>query len=159
MPIADLATPGTIAAVSAVALPGARWALNLWATVRRETMAAAIVAAAKREAFEAGIAAAASRDSARMVDALLAQATAAAQLAGAQAALTARIDQLSNKLDGIAKAQEWTPVEGMPTDNVPRYRPEETPSERSRKNRRAMTPIPAPGYRAPTRGGHDDNDT
>ncbi len=146
MALEGFATPGTIAAVSAVALPGARWALNLWAAVRRE-----------------GIAAAASRDNARMVDALLAQATAAATLAGAQAALSQRIDQLSGKLDTIAKEREWTPVEIQPVERVDS---EESASNRaptsdSQRSRGRLRTVPkgvplSAGWRAPRPGTNHD---
>jgi len=163
MALADLITPGVMLTIGGGLAGLGRWALRLWADVRREGVAAAVVAAAKREAFEGAIAAAASRDSARMVDALLAQATAAATLASAQAALTARIDQLSTKLDLIAKEREWTPVEGMP---VERTEPEESastraPSSDSQRGRGRLRTVPkgvplSAGWRAPRPGTNHD---
>jgi hypothetical protein len=64
----------------------ARWALKLWAQVRREAIKAQQVAAEQQRA-----------DNARMVDALLAQARSNAELAG-------RLDQLAGKLDTLI---EW----------------------------------------------------
>lgn len=163
MALTDLVTPGVMLALGGGLAGLGRWALNLWATVRRETIAAAIVSAAKREAFEAAIAAAASRDSARMVDALLAQATSSTTLAGAQAALTQRIDQLSHKLDGIAKDREWTPVEIQPVERV---EPEESASSRaptsdSQRSRGRLRTVPkgvplSAGWRAPRPGTNHD---
>lgn len=160
--IADLITPGDVLALGGGLAGLGRWALRLWADVRREGIAAAIIAAAKREAFEGAIAAAASRDSARMVDALLAQATSSTALAGAQAALTQRIDQLSSKLDGIARDREWTPVEGMPAEHAD---PEESastraPSSDSQRGRGRLRTVPKgvplTGWRPPRPGTNHD---
>jgi len=54
------------------------------------------------------------------------------------------------KVDAVLDQRERTPVDPIP---IPRPR-DETPSQRARKHR---TPLQLPGYRAPTRGGHDDN--
>lgn len=68
------------------------------------------------------------------------------------------------KFDSVLDQHERTPVE-IPLPAQPHAHPrriEDTPSERSRKNRAAARTPPhlqASGYRAPTRGGHDDNDT
>lgn len=162
MALADLVTPGVALALGGGLAGLGRWALRLWADVRRETIAAAIVAAAKREAFEAAIAAASSRDSARMVDALLAQATSSTALAGAQAALTQRIDQLSSKLDHLAKEREWTPVEGMPVERDPEESAStRAPSSDSQRGRGRLRTVPkgvplSAGWRAPRPGTNHD---
>jgi len=56
------------------------------------------------------------------------------------------------KLDAVLDERERTPVDPIP---IPR-RAEETPSQRARKHRTPLQ-LPASGYRAPTRGDHNDN--
>jgi hypothetical protein len=143
--LSDLITPGTIAAISAVAVPAGRWGLKLWAEVRREEVAAAIAAAAKREAFETALAKDSAALSERMIEALLEQAKSSAAMAG-------KLDELGRKLDHVkVDVHERTPVEPIPVPRPPR---DETPSER---RKRVRTPLQLTGYRAPTHGGRDDN--
>lgn len=113
----------------------ARWAVGLWATVRREGIEAAKLAAAQTSA-----------DSERMVQALIEQARSNAELAG-------KLEALSDKLDTLLGLRERTPVE------LPRAAPngefgaERPPSDRGR--RRAAGERPS-GYRPPRPGEHDD---
>lgn len=72
---------------------GLRWALKLWATVRREAIAAQAAAAAQ-----------ASADHRQMIDALIAQARSMAELGG-------RIEALGARLDTLVEWRERTPVE------------------------------------------------
>lgn len=142
----DLITPATLTALAGVLVPAGRWGLKLWAEVRREGIAAAIAAATRRETFETAAAAQAQATSERMIEALLEQAQ-------SSTAMAAKLDELSRKLDHVTvDLRERTPVEPIPR---PR---DETPSER-RKRTRTPLQLSAAGYRAPTRGGHDDNDT
>lgn len=141
--LGDLITPATITGVAGLLVPLGRWALKLWAEVRREGIQAAIVSAARREAFETAAAARAEATSERMIEALLEQAQSSTAMAG-------KLDQLSRRLDDFLR--ENTPVEPIP---IPRPR-DDTPSER-RKRTRTPLQLQASGYRAPTRGGHDDD--
>jgi hypothetical protein len=110
-----------ITAAGAAIAGGARWALRLWATVRREAIAAAKEASAAQRA-----------DNERMIQALLEQARSNAQLAG-------RIDQLTTKLDTLVEWRDRTPVEGYPAVD-------EHPSERrNRTNPHGYRP-PARGH-------------
>lgn len=88
---------------------GARWALRLWATVRREAISAQQAAAAQ-----------ASLDHQRMVEALIGQARSMAELGG-------KIDALAIKLETIADWRERTPLGGYaavePEDDTRRQRP------------------------------------
>lgn len=87
-----------------------RWAIRLWATVRREGIVAAKEAAAHQRA-----------DSERMVSALLEQVKSNAMLAG-------KLDQLSEKIELLVEWRDRTPIEmPAPTD--------EHPSERRRRMR------------------------
>lgn len=139
--LSDLIAPATITAVLGVLTPAGRWGLKLWAEVRREEVAAAIAAATRRETFETAAAATAQATSERMIEALLEQAQSSTAMAG-------KLDQLGRRLDDFFR--EHTPVEPIPR---PR---DETPSER-RKRTRTPLQLQAAGYRAPSRGGHDDN--
>lgn len=105
---------------------GLRWALRLWATVRREDIEAARTAAAMVSA-----------DHRQMIDALIAQARSMAELGG-------KIETLAARLDTLVEWRDRTPVEGyaVPID------PEDD------RRRRAQT-APR-GYRPPRPGGHDD---
>lgn len=118
-----------------------RWAVTMWATVRREDIAATAATAAAVRA-----------DGARMVEALLAQARSNAELGGTISAsnveLAGRIEKLTMKLDTLVEWRERTPVEGY---EAPRLG-DETPSERSRR-RAAGSPS---GYRTPKPGTHHD---
>lgn len=122
-----------------------RWAVRLWAAVRREGIEAAIKAAARREAFEAATAAAARADNERMVDALLEQARSNAALAGEHARsttqLVGKLDQLATKLDTLVDWRDRTPA---PIDD-----------EEARRRSRRTAPN---GIRALSRPGtnHDD---
>lgn len=80
---------------------GLRWALRLWATVRRET------SAAQRA------------DNERMIDALL-------QQARSNAALGGKIDELTTKLDTLVAWRDRTPVEAI-TDETSGRRRVQTP--------------------------------
>lgn len=109
---------------------GLRWALRLWAQIRREEMDAARIAGAQVSA-----------DHVRMVEALIGQARSMAELGG-------RIDALGTKLDTLVDWhwRERTPVEGYPVAVD-----DEHPSER----RRAVAGS-SRGYRAPRPGTHHD---
>ena len=122
-----------------------RWAIQQWAGVRRETIAAAAKAAERRETFETALATAARADNERMVDALLEQARSNAALAGEHARsttqLVGKLDQLATKLDTLVDWRDRTPA---PMDE----------DERQRRSRRT-----APnGIRAQPRPStnHDD---
>jgi len=133
----ELATLATAAGGALVAF--CRWAVRLWATVRREAIDAAKAAAARREAFEAGVAAAQRADNERMVEALLEQARSNTALAGA---VVGKLDQLATKLDTLVDWRDRQP----PLD------------EDELRRRRART---APnGVRMPRPGtNHDDDNT
>lgn len=113
-----------------------RWAVTLWATIRREELEAAKANAVAQRA-----------DGSRMVEALLAQATSNAALAGSlqqsNAILGGKLDHLSDKLDLLVDLRERTPVE-MPAPT------EEHPSER----RRRMRTVPQ-GHRTPKPDSND----
>jgi hypothetical protein len=91
------------AAGTAVAA-GLRWALRLWATVRREAIVAAAASAAQ-----------ASADHQRMVDALIEQARGMAELGG-------KIEALAARLDAFVERREHTPVEFDDDTRPPRHR-------------------------------------
>lgn len=110
---AELVTLVTAAGTAAAA--GLRWAVRLWAAVRREAIAASKEAAAQQRA-----------DNERMIEALLAQARSNAELAG-------KLDQLATKLDTIVEWRERTPTDF-----------EEPPSRRARTNPHGYRP-PRPG--------------
>lgn len=118
--IALIGTAGTAVAA------GLRWALRLWASVRRDDRTAAAASAAQ-----------ASADHRQMIDALIAQARSMAELGG-------KIETLAAKLDTLVQWRDRTPVEGyaVPID------PED---ERRRQAKTAPR-----GYRSPRPGGHDD---
>jgi hypothetical protein len=147
--VAALLTPDVIGAAGGGAAALGRWALRLWATVRREGVLAATPQAAKREAFEAAVANAARADNARMVEALVEQARSNAALTGelakSNAILGGNLDTVSGKIDLLAEAREWTPVEGHPVEPFT--------DERPLSERRRTAPR---GYRQPARGEHDD---
>jgi hypothetical protein len=82
---------------------GLRWALKLWATVRREAIAAAAASAAQ-----------ASADHRQMIDALIAQARSMAELGG-------RIEALGARLDTLVEWRDRSPVE-FDDDVRPRHR-------------------------------------
>jgi len=113
----------------------ARWAMALWATVRREDIATAKETAALQRA-----------ESARMVEALLESARSNEALAGEHAKsialLCGKLDLLAARIDSIGW-REQTPVE------IPALR---EPSERNR----LRTP-PRGSYRPPRPGEHDDH--
>jgi hypothetical protein len=123
----------------------ARWAVQQWTTVRRETIAAAAAAAERRENFETKIATAARTDNERMVGALLEQARSNAALAGEHARsttqLVGKLDQLATKLDTLVDWRDRTPA---PIDD-----------EEARRRSRRTAPN---GIRALSRPGtnHDD---
>ena len=114
------------------------WAISLWATIRREELAAA------KLSTEAAIA-----DRTRIVDALLAQAKSNAELGGAieraNATLVGKIEGLSIKLDTIHDWKERTPVEGVPVTRDP-------PSE----TRRRTAAEQSRGYRSPNKPGNEE---
>ncbi|MCA1833048.1 MAG: hypothetical protein ABR520_11300 [Mycobacteriales bacterium] len=83
---------------------GLRWALRLWATVRREAIAAAAASAAQ-----------ASADHRQMIDALIAQARSMAELGG-------KIEALAVRLDAFIERRERTPVEFDDDTRPPRHR-------------------------------------
>lgn len=128
-----------------------RWAVGLWAEVRREDIAsrkdaAIAAAAAAKEAAEI-----AKETNATMVGALLAQAKSNEQLAGEHARgtlmLSGKIDALLVKLDTIAEWRERTPVEGVPIEDFSSERPSSRPRQRLRT-------VPQ-GHRVP-RTDHDE---
>ena len=81
---------------------GLRWALKLWATVRREAIAATAASAAQ-----------ASADHRQMIDALIAQARSMAELGG-------KIEALAAQLNTLVEWRERTPVDFA--DERPRNR-------------------------------------
>jgi hypothetical protein len=115
-----------------------RWAVTLWATIRREELEAAKANAVAQRA-----------DGSRMVEALLAQATSNAALAGSlqqsNAILGGKLDHLSDKLDLLVDLRERTPVE-MPVSHV-----DESPSDR----RKRLRTVPQ-GHRTPKAGDHNE---
>lgn len=124
----------------------ARWALRLWATVRREAIEATKASAAQAVEAHKSVAAQASLDHQRMIEALVGQARSMAELGG-------KIDTLGRTLEGIAEWQrERTPVEGYP-----RPEPEDLAVEVPRGTTRARPIRTAPyGYRPPKPGDHND---
>lgn len=108
-----------------------RWAMALWAEVRREDIAAGKeTAAAARET------------SSTMVAALLAQARSNEQLAGEHAKstlmLSGKIDALIVKLDTIADWRERTPVEGIPLVSDDAFTNPRPGSDRARRRLRTV---------------------
>lgn len=120
---------------------GLRWALRLWATVRREQMEADKAAAERGIEAHRAVAAQASLDHQRMVEALVTQARSMAELGG-------KIDTLATKLETIADWRERTPVEGMR-----RVEPEPFDADLPAPRRLRTNPQ---GYRPPRPGGRDD---
>lgn len=86
-----------------------RWAVRLWAAVRREAIAAGREVSAQQRA-----------DNERMIEALLAQARSNAELAG-------KLDQLADKLDGLWRDRPAPDFEDPPSrrarTNPHGYRP------------------------------------
>ena len=117
---------------------GLRWALRLWATVRREQMEADKAAAALAIAAHDRVAAQASLDHQRMVEALVTQARSMAELGG-------KIETLGAKLETIADWRERTPVEG-----VRRVEPEDFDADLPPPRKLRTNPH---GYRPPRPGG------
>jgi len=119
-----------------------KWAVGLWAEVRREDITARKEAAVTAAASAKEQAAIAKETNATMVSALLAQARSNEQLAGEHARstlmLSGKIDALLVKLDTIAEWRERTPVEGVPITR-------DTDSERD--VRRRLRTVPQ-GHRA-----------
>lgn len=151
----ELITPGAITAGAGALSVAGRWALRLWAQVRRESIVAAADAAAKREAFEAAAAAAQRADNARMVEALIEQARSNAALVGelakSNAILGGKLDHVAGKLDRLVEQREWTPVDGIEKQDL------EDSQTRGAASRRARTPaLGRPGYRPPRAGTHND---
>lgn len=116
------AAGGTLAALG-------RWAVGLWAAVRREDIMATKETAALQRA-----------ESGRMVEALLEQARSNATLAGKLEGLAAKLDML------LDWPRERTPVEGHCDADLE--------SERTAERRRRTAPR---GYRPPRPGEHDDH--
>lgn len=115
-----------------------RWAVGVWATVRREDILSTKETAAAQRADAARIDEAQRADGAVMRQALVEQAKSNIAVMGA-------IREVVLKIDTLVEWRERTPVEGYP---VPA--PDEHPSER----RRIRT---APqGYRPPRPGDHHD---
>lgn len=85
----------------------ARWAVRLWAQVRRETIEADDKRAAQQRQFDLEGRQALHASNERMTQALIAQATAQTQLAG-------EISSLREQLDRIEWRSENTPVSGVP---------------------------------------------
>jgi len=119
-----------------------KWAVGLWAEVRREDIAARKDAATTAAAAAKEAAVLAKETNATMVAALLAQAKSNEQLAGEHARstvmLSGKIDTLLTKLDTLVEWRERTPVEGIPITR-------ETDSERD--VRRRLRTVPQ-GHRA-----------
>lgn len=91
-----------ITAAGTAIAAGLRWALRLWATVRREAIVAQAAAAAQ-----------ASADHRQMIEALIAQARGMAELGG-------KIESLAGRLDMLVEWRERTPVD--PDDDHRRHR-------------------------------------
>lgn len=91
-----------IGAAGTAIAAGLRWALRLWATVRREAIAGAAASAAQ-----------ASADHRQMIDALVGQARSMAELGG-------KIEALAARLDTLVEWRDRTPVEF--DDERPRQR-------------------------------------
>lgn len=107
-----------------------RWAVALWATVRREEVEASKVTAAAQRA-----------ESGRMVEALLAQARSNAELGGtierSKVELAGKFDQLAAKIDDW---RERTPVEGVPVARDDAFTSERPASERDARRRLRTVP-------------------
>lgn len=152
-----IAGTGGIGAALVTLFLFARWVVTLWATIRREELAAAKENSANQRA-----------DGLRMTEALLTQARSNAELAGAfqrsnaelaasversNAELVNRVDQLWTRLDTIFEWRQRTPVEGVPIPGDEPIR-RDSPSEQRRKQQRMQT---SPrGYRPPVPGPHHD---
>ncbi len=137
----DIATGGGISGGIMLLVGFGRWALKLWAEVRREGFVTAKAATDQQRA-----------DGQLMVNALLESARSNTSLAGEMARsytlLGGKIETLSGKLDTIAVWQdrERTPVEGVPYPHRG-----EPPSERRRREQQS-------GDRPPRPGRHHDDD-
>lgn len=120
-----------------------RWAVRLWAQVRREAIAAEKDRTGQQRA-----------DTARMVDALIANARGSAELAGeiakSNAILSGKLDTVTEKIDALVEWRERTPVEGFPLVEPP---PTREPSERRTRTR---TPVQSPTFRPARPGTHHD---
>lgn len=124
---------------------GLRWALRLWAEVRREQIVADKLAAERAIEAQKSVSAQASRDHQRMVEALVDQARSMAELGG-------QIHALATKLDTLVEWRERTPVEGYPRIEASELDGERPPS---RPGHRAVRTAPY-GYRPPKAGDHND---
>jgi hypothetical protein len=136
-----------LGAVGTALLAFARWALRLWAQVRREQMAAAERAAERAIEAQKAVAAQASADHQRMIAALIGQAESMAHLGV--------YPPISTKLDTLVDWRERTPVEGYPRVDIDEteLNGERTPSRPGSK--RALRTNPQ-GYRPPKPGDHND---
>lgn len=105
-----------------------RWAVALWATVRREEVEASKAIAAERRA-----------EGERMIEALLAQARSNAELGG-------KLDKLTLKIDTLVEWRERTPVEGVPIPRDDAFTSDRPSSERD--VRRRLRTVPQ-GHRVP----------
>lgn len=118
--MSDVAMIGLLGTAGTALIAFLRWAVALWATVRREDISASKeTAKLQRE------------EGARMIDALLAQARSNAELGG-------KIEALGSKIETLVTWRDRTPV---PVDMDEIDRP---PSQRSRTNPRGYRP-PRPG--------------
>lgn len=119
-----------------------RWAVGLWAEIRREDIKATKESRAEELASAKESRAATREDGAKMVAALLHQAKSNEQVAAAQqhstAVLSGKIDNLCVKLDTLVEWRERTPVEMA------------IPSEESKPRRQLR------GYRSPKPGERED---
>lgn len=155
----DAVTAGIITAGAGGLAGLGRWALKLWADVRRETITAAAGAAeltrkhqldmaaataaqvAEQRAANERIAALQSQDNKAMVAALLEQARASTLSGAKMEVLTAELREVAEQLARFREEfREHTPVRGFP----------------QLREREPTAPIVGPGYRAPRRGRNDD---
>jgi hypothetical protein len=130
---------GGLAALAALG----RWAVGLWATVRREGMEATKVLAERQIAAAAAAAALARADNERMVGALL-------ESAKAQTSLAGKIDQLPEMLALViaeARNQRSEPFERPEREVTPQSIPirASTASEASERRRRRRVRTPPHG--------------
>lgn len=120
-----------------------RWAVGLWAEIRREDIKATKESRAEELASAKESRQATREDGAKMVAALLHQAKSNEQVAAGQehstTVLSGKIDTLCMKLDTLVEWRERTPVE-LPA----------VPSEDSKPRRQLR------GYRSPKPGDHED---
>lgn len=116
-----------------------RWAVTLWATVRREDIVATAATAAAYAA-----------QGERMISALQAQATSNAVLAGrieaSNAMLIGELNKLAIKLETLVDWRDRTPVEGMPITRDDAFTSERPASERDARRRLRTVPQ---GHRTP----------